>query len=66
MKSLNYGIALPYISARTIATLYQAAEESGWDSCFTGDAIWCEDPIIALAGGSHCVDRVVFSSLTHA
>ncbi len=58
MKPLNYGIALPYTSARTIATLCQAAEESGWDGCFTGDAIWCEDPMIGLAAAAMMTDRI--------
>jgi hypothetical protein len=58
MKSMNYGIALPYTSARAIATLCQAAEEAGWDGCFTGDAIWCEDPMIGLAAAAMTTDRI--------
>lgn len=57
-KAMDYGIALPYTSARTIAALCQLAEETGWDGCFTGDAIWCEDPLIGLAAASMVTDRI--------
>lgn len=57
-KTMNYGIALPYTSARTIATLCQLAEERGWDGCFTGDAIWCEDPMIGLAAAAMLTHRI--------
>lgn len=57
-NSMNYGIALPYTSARAIATLCQAAEEAGWDGCFTGDAIWCEDPMIGLAAAAMLTNRI--------
>jgi hypothetical protein len=55
---MKYGIALPYSSPRTIAKLSQLAEESGWDGCFLGDAIWCEDPMIALAAAAMTTSRV--------
>lgn len=49
---MKYGIALPYTNARTAAKLSQLAEESGWDGCFMGDAIWCEDPMIGLTAAA--------------
>ena len=38
---MKYGLALPYTTPRIIAKLSQLAEESVWDGCFLGDAIWC-------------------------
>ncbi len=58
VKTMNYGVALPYTSARTIATLCQLAEAAGRDGCFTGDAIWCEDPMIGLAAAAMITDRI--------
>ena len=49
---MKYGLALPYTTPRTVAGLSQLAEESGWDGCFLGDAIWCEDPMIGLAAAA--------------
>lgn len=49
---MKYGAALPYCSARNAAELAQLAEQSGWDGVFMGDAIWCEDPMIALAAAA--------------
>lgn len=58
MRTMKFGLALPYGSARTVATLAQAAEEAGWDGCFLGDAIWCEDPMIALAAAAMTTRRI--------
>jgi hypothetical protein len=55
---MKYGIALPYTNARTIAKLSKVAEESGWEGCFLGDAIWCEDPMISLAAAAMVTDRI--------
>src|SRR5512133_3414426 len=55
---MKYGIALPYTNARTVAKLSQLAEEVGWDGCFLGDAIWCEDPMIALAAAAMTTQRI--------
>ena len=55
---MKYGIALPYTNARTVAKLSQLAEEAGWDGVFLGDAIWCEDPMIALAAAAMVTKRV--------
>lgn len=52
MSLIKFGLALPYVSARKVAQLSQLAEESGWDGCFLGDAIWCEDPMIGLAAAA--------------
>ena len=55
---MKFGLALPYGSARAAAKLSQLAEESGWDGCFMGDAIWCEDPMIALAAAAMVTSRI--------
>lgn len=55
---MKYGVALPYNNARTVAKLSRLAEESGWDGCFLGDAIWCEDPMIALAAAALATRRI--------
>ena len=58
MATMKYGLALPYGTARTAAKLSQLAEEAGWDGCFLGDAIWCEDPMIALAAAAMTTSRI--------
>ena len=58
MSILKFGIASPYGSARMAARLAQQAEESGWDGFFLGDAIWCEDPMIALAAAAMITRRI--------
>ena len=58
MTTLKFGLALPYGSARMVAKLSSLAEEAGWDGCFLGDAIWCEDPIIALAAAAMSTRRI--------
>jgi hypothetical protein len=55
---MKYGLALPYTTPRVVARLSQLAEESGWDGCFLGDAIWCEDPMIALAAAATATRRI--------
>jgi len=55
---MKYGIALPYTTPRAVARLSQLAEESGWDGCFLGDAIWCEDPMIALAAAAMTTSQI--------
>ena len=52
MTDLKFGVALPYTNARRVAKLASLAEEAGWDGCFLGDAIWCEDPMISLAAAA--------------
>ena len=58
MTPLKYGLALPYGAARVTARLSQLAEEAGWDGCFVGDAIWCEDPMIGLAAAAMTTRRI--------
>lgn len=58
MTTLKFGLALPYGSARMAAKLFSLAEEAGWDGCFLGDAIWCEDPMIALAAAAMTTHRI--------
>jgi len=55
---MRVGVALPYTSARNIADLCRLAEEMGWDGCFVGDAIWCEDPMIGLAAAAMLTNRI--------
>ena len=55
---MKFGVALPYGSARSTARLCHVAEEAGWDGCFMGDAIWCEDPMIALAAAAMVTQRI--------
>src|SRR5215207_4901111 len=58
MTALKFGLALPYGSARMAAKFSCLAEEAGWDGCFLGDAIWCEDPMIALAAAAMTTHRI--------
>jgi alkanesulfonate monooxygenase SsuD/methylene tetrahydromethanopterin reductase-like flavin-dependent oxidoreductase (luciferase family) len=58
MTGLKFGLASPCVSAREVAELAQLAEEAGWDGCFLGDAIWCEDPIISLAVAALTTRRI--------
>src|SRR5512141_3297621 len=55
---MKYGLALPYTTPRTVARLSQLAEEAGWDGCFMGDAIWCEDPMIGLSAAAMTTRRI--------
>lgn len=52
MVTLQFGVSLPYNNARAAAKLASLAEEAGWDGFFLGDAIWCEDPMIALTAAA--------------
>lgn len=58
MSALKFGLTLPYGGARMVAQLAQLAEQAGWDGCFLGDAIWCEDPMIALAAAAMTTQRI--------
>ncbi len=55
---MKFGVVLPYGSARSTAKLCQIAEAAGWDGCFIGDAIWCEDPMIALTAAAMVTQRI--------
>lgn len=60
---MKLGLALPYSDARTIANLARLAEESGWDGCFLGDAIWCQDPMICLAAAAMTTQHIRLGTL---
>jgi hypothetical protein len=55
---MRYGIAFPYNHTRAIPGLCKLAEENGWDGCFLGDAIWCEDPMIGLAAAAGATSHI--------
>ena len=55
---MKFGVALPYSITQAVPELAQRAEEAGWDGIFLGDAIWTEDPMIALAGAAMATDRI--------
>lgn len=63
MAAMKFGVALPYGSARMVARLAEQAEQAGWDGCFVGDAIWCEDPMIGLAAAAMCTQRIRLGTL---
>jgi hypothetical protein len=58
MNAMKFGLALPYGSARTAADLARLAEEAGWDGVYVGDAIWMEDPIVALTAAAMATSRI--------
>ena len=55
---MKFGLALPYNQVRSVPRWARLAEEAGWDGCFLGDAIWCEDPMIALAAAATVTSRI--------
>jgi alkanesulfonate monooxygenase SsuD/methylene tetrahydromethanopterin reductase-like flavin-dependent oxidoreductase (luciferase family) len=60
---MKFGLALPYDSTRRILQWAQEAEERGWDGLFLGDAIWTEDPLIALAAAAVVTSRILLGVL---
>lgn len=56
--TLKFGLALPYNKVRAVPDWAQQAEAAGWHGCFLGDAIWCEDPMIALAAVATATSRI--------
>ncbi|MBK8900984.1 MAG: LLM class flavin-dependent oxidoreductase [Anaerolineaceae bacterium] len=56
--AMKFGLALPYNQIRSVAGWAHQAEAAGWDGCFLGDAIWCEDPMIALAAAATATSRI--------
>jgi alkanesulfonate monooxygenase SsuD/methylene tetrahydromethanopterin reductase-like flavin-dependent oxidoreductase (luciferase family) len=60
---MKYGITLPYNAARQVADTAVLAENSGWDGLFLGDAIWCFDPMIALAASAMLTTRIRLGTL---
>jgi alkanesulfonate monooxygenase SsuD/methylene tetrahydromethanopterin reductase-like flavin-dependent oxidoreductase (luciferase family) len=55
---MKIGLALPYSGARAAARWAKMAEDAGWDGCFVGDAIWCEDPMISLAAAAMATQHI--------
>jgi alkanesulfonate monooxygenase SsuD/methylene tetrahydromethanopterin reductase-like flavin-dependent oxidoreductase (luciferase family) len=55
---MKFGLALPYNDTKLVAEAAYLAEDVGWDGCFLGDAIWCEDPMIALAAAAMTTTRI--------
>lgn len=55
---MKFGIALPYWDARRTANFARLVEDTGWDGCFLGDAIWCMDPLISLAAAAMTTSRI--------
>lgn len=60
---MKFGVVLPYLDARMVASLARLAEEYGWDGCFVGDAIWCHDPLIGLAAAAMVTERIRLGTL---
>lgn len=58
MTTMQYGVVLPYGSARETAEQARLAEESGWNGVFVGDAIWCQDPLILLTAAAMTTQRI--------
>lgn len=61
--TMRFGVALPYVSAEAAVRMGRLAEDTGWDGCFMGDAIWCEDPMIALTAVATATRRIRLGTL---
>jgi hypothetical protein len=55
---MNFGVVLPYPTARRGAEMAKMAEEAGWDGVFVGDAIWTSDPMILLTAAAMVTHRI--------
>ena len=60
---MKMGLALPYNITTAVPRLAQEAEEAGWDGLFLGDAIWLEDPLIALTAAAMSTSRIRLGTL---
>ena len=60
---MRYGLALPYNATKLVAEVARLAEDYGWDGCFLGDAIWCEDPMIALTAAAMTTNRIQLGTM---
>lgn len=63
---MKFGVVLPYNGARRTAELAREAEQAGWDGIFVGDAIWCEDPLIALTAAAMTTERIALGTMVLA
>ena len=61
--AMKFGLVWPYNVTRQVPHFSQLAEEAGWDGSFLGDAIWCEDPMIALAAAAMTTSRIRLGTL---
>ncbi|MBN2045567.1 MAG: LLM class flavin-dependent oxidoreductase [Anaerolineales bacterium] len=55
---MKFGLALPYNRTLQVPEWAKMAEDQGWDGIFLGDAIWTEDPIIALTAAALATSRI--------
>ncbi len=55
---MKFGLALPYNIGPNVVRYARMAEDAGWDGLFLGDAIWCEDPMIALAAAAVVTEKI--------
>lgn len=55
---MKFGLTLPYNATRQFPQWAQLAEENGWDGLFLGDAIWLEDPLVALTAAAMVTERI--------
>ncbi len=60
---MKFGLALPYNITTAVPRLAQEAEAAGWDGLFLGDAIWLEDPLIALTAAAMRTSRIRLGTL---
>ena len=60
---MQYGLTLPNIEPRVIATLAQEAEQAGWDGIFVWDTILSFDPWVSLAAVAMCTERIRIGTL---
>jgi alkanesulfonate monooxygenase SsuD/methylene tetrahydromethanopterin reductase-like flavin-dependent oxidoreductase (luciferase family) len=60
---MKFGLALPYNQAGNVPRWASLAEEAGWDGCFLGDAIWCEDPMMILAAAAMTTRKIRLGTL---
>ena len=55
---MEFGIALPYTTPRTLTKLSKLAEETSRAGVFPGDAIWCGNPMIGLAAAAMVTSKI--------
>ncbi len=60
---MKFGLALPYNQSGNVPQWAKLAEAAGWDGCFLGDAIWCEDPMMILAATAMTTSRIRLGTL---